>query len=269
MNIGRLLPARLQWPVDAYFWLKALLLALIGVQLARVAWALLTPVGPIGQWLPPAPQVLPAAAQTALLTSFDPFGGGGSAATTASVAAGTDEFTLFGTRAAGGGLPGSAIIAGPDGEQASVAVGEQVAPGVRLVGVGFDRVVLERSGQRLELAMAGDTLGPAVAGARDTAVAAQPAGLNADRLKENIALAPRQRAGRVTGLLVSPVGDETVMQAAGLRSGDVIVAVNGRPVGSVADASMFQAQVTPGARLALTVERGAATVPVALNLAGT
>ena len=268
LDIGRFVPARLHLPRDAYFWLKALLLALVGVQLARLLWAIVTPVGPVGQWQPPAPQVLPAAAQSALLSNFDPFGGGGSALAQAAPAT-AEGFELFGTRVAGGGLPGSAIIAGPDGEQLSVAVGEQVAPGVKLVSVGFEHVVLERSGQRLQLAMASDTpAGPPVDGGRAGAPV-QLAGLDAERLKETIALAPRQRAGRVTGLLVSPVGDESVMQAAGLRSGDVIVAVNGRRVASVADASMLQAQVTPGARLSLTVERGAATVPVALNLAGT
>ncbi|WP_205479455.1 type II secretion system protein N [Sphingomonas arenae] len=256
-------------PRDAYFWLKAVLLALIGVQVARVLLALVTPVGPIGQWMPPKPQVLPAAAQSALLSSFDPFGGTGSAVAGA-VPQEASGFTLFGTRIASGGLPGSAIIAGPDGEQVSVAVGEQVAPGIKLVNVGFDRVVLERSGQRLQLAMEDSAAeGTAAAPGVATAAVGAPGALDADRLKEAIALAPRQRQGRVTGLLVSAVGDESVMQAAGLRSGDVIVAVNGRRVASVADASMLQAQVTPGARLSLTVERGAATVPVAFNLAGT
>lgn len=269
MDIGRFVPARLQLPRDAYFWLKAFLLALIGVQVARVLLALVTPVGPIGQWTPPRPQVLPAAAQSALLSSFDPFGGSGAAAggITPQDASG---FILFGTRVAGGGLPGSAIIAGPDGEQVSVVAGEEVAPGVRLVAVGFDQVVLERSGQRLQLAMEDGAVEGAAAGSVvATAAVGAPAALDAGRLNEAIALAPRQRGGRVTGLLVSPVGDESVMQAAGLRSGDVIVAVNGRRVASVADASMLQAQVTPGARLSLTVERGPATVPVALNLAGT
>lgn len=267
LDIGRFLPARLQLPRDAYFWLKALLLALIGTQVARVLLALVTPVGPVGQWMPPRPQVLPAAAQSALLSNFDPFGGSGTAVASAAPQD-AGGLTLFGTRVAGGGLPGSAIIAGPDGEQVSVAVGEQVAPGVKLVEVGFDRVVLERSGQRLQLAMDDPASEGGAAGVATAEVGA-PAALSADRLKETIALAPRQREGRVTGLLVSPVGDESVMQAAGLRSGDVIVAVNGRRVASVADASMLQAQVTPGARLSLTVERGAATVPVALNLAGT
>lgn len=257
------MPAGLRLPRDGFFWLKALLLALVAAQAVQLLTAVLTPIGPVGRWMPRAAQPLPAAMQTALLTGFNPFGGTATASAAVATAPAAGEFTLFGTRLAGAGLPGSAIIAGADGEQASVAVGEDAAPGVRLVAVEFDRVTLERGGQRLQLVME-----DAAAGGQAMAAPAGAAGLSAERLKQNVALAPRQQAGRVTGLLVSPVGDETVMQAAGLRSGDVIVAVNGRRVASVADATMLQAQVTPGARLSLMVERGAATVPVALNLAG-
>lgn len=270
LDIGRFLPARLQLPRDVYFWMKAMLLAIVGVQLARIVAALVTPVGPVGQWVPPTAQPLPQAVQTALLTGFDPFGAGGVTIANAGEAAGASEFKLFGTRVAGGGLPGSAILAGPDGEQVSVAVGEDVVPGVRLVAVGFDQAVLERGGQRQTVLMDGESdAGPAPAGVAAASAAPTNGAVTAVRLRENIAFAPRQRAGRVTGLLVSPMGDETVMQAAGLRTGDVIVAVNGRRIGSVADATALQAQVAPGARLSLTVERGSATVPVALNLAGT
>lgn len=263
------MPARLPLPRDAYFWSKTVLLALVGTQLARLAWALLTPLGPVGQWLPPAPQTLPEAAQTALLTSFDPFNRTGAAlAGVMTAEAPSGEFKLFGTRAAGGGLAGSAIIAGPDGEQVSVSVGEDVAPGVKLVAVGFDQAVLDRGGQRLQLAMDGELSAGAAPLAQAAPVGTAPAGVTAAGLRENLAFAPRQRGGRVTGLLVSTVGNEAVMQAAGLRSGDVIVAVNGRRIGSAADAGMLQAQVAPGARLSLTIERGTATVPVALNIAG-
>ena len=48
---------------------------------------------------------------------------------------------------------------------------------------------------------------------------------------------------------------------AGLRPGDVIRSVNGRPVGAAAD---IAAQITPGARLSLEIERGSAVVPVPL-----
>jgi general secretion pathway protein C len=42
--------------------------------------------------------------------------------------------------------------------------------------------------------------------------------------------------------------------------------VNGRPIGSAADAAALASQFAPGARVSLEVERGASVVPVALFL---
>src|SRR3546814_10239596 len=59
--------------------------------------------------------------------------------------------TLYGVNineATGGG---SAIIAAEDGEQASYAVGDEIAPGVRLAGVAFDHVTLDRGGAQESL----------------------------------------------------------------------------------------------------------------------
>src|SRR3546814_5093412 len=69
--------------------------------------------------------------------------------------------TLYGVNindATGGG---SAIIAAVDGEQASYAVGDEIAPGVRLAGVGFDQVTLDRGGaqESLFLDQSGDLPG--------------------------------------------------------------------------------------------------------------
>jgi general secretion pathway protein C len=44
--------------------------------------------------------------------------------------------------------------------------------------------------------------------------------------------------------------------------------VNGRAISSPADIRALQSQILPGARLSLMVERGSATVPVAIILEG-
>ena len=85
-------------------------------------------------------------------------------------------------------------------------------------------------------------------------------------LKAGVGFAPRAENGRVTGLVVQPQGDGAVFRAAGLRPGDVIRSVNGRPIGSAADAAALASQFAPGARVSLEVERGASVVPVALFL---
>lgn len=252
-------------PRDVTFWLKALLLALIAIQVARLAWTLVTPLGPVGRWLPPAPAALPEAAQLALLSTYDPFAS--ATAAPAAPPATATGLTLFGTRMSLGGAPGSAIIAGADGIQTSFTVGDEVAPGLRLLSVGFDFVLLGGNGAEQRLAMEGaepPAGTEAVAGAAP-ANAGGGGALTPANIRANVAFAPRTVNGRVTGLLVSPLGSPAFLQRAGLRDGDIITSVNGR---AVADPSALLSQLSPGARLSLTVERGAATANVALLLEG-
>jgi general secretion pathway protein C len=68
--------------------------------------------------------------------------------------------------------------------------------------------------------------------------------------------------------MVSPGLNQALFASAGFQAGDVIVAVNGARITSAADLAQLQSSLSPGARLSLTVERGAQTVPIALNLAG-
>lgn len=114
----------------------------LAVQAARLTWALIAPE--------PATPAAGAAARgdaLAILTRFDPFfraapeGVGGATA---------QAFSLHGVRAGDGGA-GSAIIGTPDGTQSSFAVGDEVAPGVKLVSVEVDHVVLARGGARSPL----------------------------------------------------------------------------------------------------------------------
>ena len=259
--------ARQLLPRDVAFWLKAILLALIAIQGARLVWALVTPLGPVGRWLPGAPTSIPAAAQLALFSTFDPFSPAASPVQ-AVAAAPVSGLTLFGTRMSLGGAPGSAIIAGSDGVQNSFTVGDEVVPGLRLLSVGFDFVLLGGNGSEQRLAMEGaeEPAAPSATPGAPPPVGGTTQRLTPQAIRENVAFAPRMAGGRVTGFLVSAVGDPAFLARAGLRDGDVITAVNGRPL---TGAAALQSQLTPGSRLSLSVERGAATVPVALTLEGT
>lgn len=264
MILTRMVAARQFLPRDVYFWIKALLLALVAIQGARLVWTIATPLGPVGRWLPAAPAAIPEAAQLALFSTFDPFSAAPGQAAAAAPAAPVTGLVLFGTRMSMGGAPGSAIIAGGDGVQNSYTVGDEVAPGVRLLTVRFDFVLLKgSSGAEQKLMMEG---AEEEASATPSAAASGPGtALTPQAIRDNVALAPRMVGGRVTGFLVSAVGDPAFLARAGLRDGDVITAVNGRPITS---AATLQSQLAPGARLSLSVERGAATVPVALLLEG-
>ena len=258
--------------------LVGLLGALLIWQCVRLLWALLTPLSPLGTWQPQAAVIASPAERRALFSSLDPFfrsnvQGPASATITSA------GLTLFGVNlneATGGG---SAIIAGEDGVQNSYAVGDEIAPGLKLAGVAFDHVLLDRGGARESLFL--DQSGEAPV-ANPSPAASLPAptpeigaasgGASASgemtpaAIKAGVGFAPRTENGRVTGIVVQPQGDGAAFRAAGLRPGDVIRSVGGRAIGSASDAAALANQLTPGARIALEVERGASVVPVAIFL---
>lgn len=130
---GSTLPTRLLAGLEALGW------ALAGGLCARLIWLAITPAGALGVVPPPAPVSLLA------LAAVDPFFPQASAP--ADAVSGLD-LVLVGTRVDAATARGSAIIATPDGQQISVAVGDEIMPGVRLAGVAFESVTLDRGGAR-------------------------------------------------------------------------------------------------------------------------
>lgn len=247
--------------------LIGILAILLAAQTARLFWAIITPVGPLGNWRAPSVNVVPASARAALFAGFDPFFRNDQpAAGTGNVT--SLNLTLFGIRANQSSGGGSAIIAGDDGVQNSYGVGEEVAPGVILDSVAFDHVILSRGGVKeslyLDQSVPAETVNPAASGTLPTAPTnSTDAALNAETIQKSIGFAPRNENGRVTGLVLQPRDDGTMLRLAGFQPGDVVVGVNGRPVSSASD---IAAQLKPGARLSVEVERGGSKVPIALNL---
>jgi len=257
--------------VNVYSVVELLLLALLAVQVARFVWVLATPVGPLGAWRPAGP-VVPALPGEAI-ASFDPFFRLGAEAQGSQVVTSL-QLTLFGTRqneATGGG---SAIIAGADGVQNSYAVGDEVQPGVKLVAVAFDHVTVERGGVGEDLFLDQSVPatpiapgGPAAPGAAPAvAPPAAPGGVTAASIRQDIGFIPRLDGGRVSGLVVRPVGGGAAFRAAGLRDGDVVTSVGGRPVTGPQDLDRVVADFKAGGNLPLTVERGRETLSLSLTL---
>jgi len=187
-----------------------------------------------------------------VLAAVDPFFRAGSA--TQAAPAAPAGLQLFGTRLGSDGIPGSAVLGPPDGDQRSYVVGEEVASGLRLAAVHFDHVELDRGGIRQSIYMPG---------AADDAASSTPSGAS---IADAFTLKPRMSGSAVTGVSVSPGSNKVPFTASGLRQGDVIVAVNGARIASLIDVQQLEASLAPGARLMLSVERGAQTVPIPLNL---
>lgn len=253
---------------------ELVLLALLAVQGARLIWAVVTPLGPLGDWRPAGGPDL-GRARAILASGFDPFFRLGRTQGPAVVT--SLSLKLFGVRVDEATGRGSAIIAGPDNIQTSYSVGETIQPGVTLKSVGYDSVVISRGG-------ADETLYLDQSGAAPVAATAAPAPANTTLLGapanptsapgpvqiaelQSLNLTPRQAGGgRVTGVV--PRGDAALLGRLGLQPGDIIVQVSGRPIAGPADLQQAAAALRRGGNLSIAVERGDQVVPVAISISG-
>ncbi len=250
--------------------LAAILLVFATVQMVRLVWTLLTPVAPLGDWKPDSPQGILPEQRAALFQVFDPF------FRMQNVEAGTETITslpitLFGIRSNEASGAGSAIIADSAGVQNSFATGEEIMPGVLLNSVAFDHIVVSNNGALeklyLDQSVPAQTVGgeATVSAAEITAPVVQSSGvkLNPETVAAGVGLEARNENGKVTGLVVTAKGDGSILQAAGLRDGDIVIKINGNAVSSPSDLVKY---LRPGANVALEVERGAQKIPLAISL---
>jgi general secretion pathway protein C len=226
--------------------LEFALLAVLGVALARLVWAIVTPVDPVGNW---QPQRSLAAPDTSIIGSFDPFFRQASDAATEVSSLG---FTLLGTRVDTVSGRGSAIIGTSDGVQSSYAVGDEISPGVRLVAVAFDAVTIDSGGRRESLFL-DQSSGSAPVTPESAGVVGQA------RLAADILATPRLQGTAITGYVLTPKGSGTAFLAAGLQPGDVLVSVDGAPVASISDPGALTRRLDAGG-VAITVERAGSRV---------
>ncbi len=217
-------------------------LALFGLALARLVWALVTPLTPLGDWHAPAKTI-----DTSAIGSFDPFfrkvGAG-------QLAVSSLGLVLSGTRVDLVSGRGSAIITTPDGVQASFLVGEDVMPGVRLTVVAFDAVTLQQGGRDAQLFIDQSASGRTV-----TPEILPGAGSQRARLAADIMVVPRTSGSAITGYVLTPKGSGAAFAAAGLQPGDVLVSVDAVPVAGIGDPASI-ARKLDGGGITAGVERG-------------
>lgn len=265
-------PVLSRWP-NAYQ-LSWGVMALIIASLAMwLVWTLVTPLSPFGAWRPKSAEIMAPPARLAMLESFDPFSRQVAATGDPSAIAITSlPITLFGIRMNEGSGGGSAILAGEDGVQKIVLMGQEIQPGVTLSGIAFDHVLINNAGKAEQLFLDQSKPATEVSGAAPAAAApasaAPAAPLTAEALRSGVAITPRNQNGRITGLIVAANGDGAAFRAAGFLPGDIITSINGQKVTSAEQAAALASQIQPGARLSVDVERGSQVVPIAIIVPG-
>lgn len=232
------LAGRLNAPLVA----TAVLSLLLAVQAGRLVWLFVEPAPEADR---AAPRVTPEA-DTTIFQRFDAFfRTGGQSSLAEATGADATQMRLYGVRAGGPG-GGSAIIGLSDGRQVSVGVGEEVEPGLVLQSVGSDHVLLARGGSVSRLIFTEappGTPAPPAAPTTPQVVTPQSAApaqatpavtpqVDPARLVAQAGLRPRLKGLGMSGFTVTSTGDGGALRAAGLRSGDVILAVNGAELNS-------------------------------------
>ncbi|WP_324800620.1 type II secretion system protein N [Brevundimonas sp.] len=246
---------------------EATLALVLVVQVGRLVWIAVEPTraspAPAASTRPATP------VDYSVFQRFDAFfRTGGQSSLAEDTAGGSSQMRLYGLRSDGAG-GGSAIIGLADGRQLSVAVGETIEPGLILQSVGSDHVVLARGDSLSRLIFSDLPVGAApppppppvpqtVTPTPTPASAAAPAPVDPARLMAEASLRPRMQGLRINGFTVSSKGDGAALAAAGLRSGDVVLAVNGQALDRLDRVAALRTQLSSSASAEIRFERDGA-----------
>ncbi len=192
----------------------------------------------------------------------------------------TSGLRLKGVVAPTPGVAASAIFASGAGRDLSVYIGGEVAPGVKLVEVDPDHVVVSRNGarERVDLETPHATAAVARAGrAAGFHLNVAHTGRNAyslSRQELDEALRDPNQLGYL-GQIGMPIGGGVRMEAApagslaaklGLQAGDVIRKVNGQAVASPGDLARLYQQFGSLSQIDAEIQRGSATVRLSYQI---
>lgn len=182
------------------------------------------------------------------------------------------------------GERGYAIIVDAEGNEGVYRAGDQVPGDADLITIEPRRIVLERDGAREALELPGSGTSTATAprsreepAGRDGLASGIGIGSLAS-MTSRFSLDPNELARRITILPVAGGGfrvragrDAAIFTQLGFHANDIVLAINGQPVGTQADVRGVFESFQPGEPLAITVRRGERQLvltPDLSNLAG-
>lgn len=265
-----------------------LLVLLLAQQLAELVWTLM-PLPKSAAWQPAPGFVAPAAGKTALspdaLAGAHLFGQYQASASSASLANAPDtqlNFTLLGILAGSSEAESRALIAKDNADEAPYAIGDDVAQGVNLQAIFLDRVILSRGGRLETLRLDKDAPSNApVFGVSSNAEPQEGTAAAAQMLaaiKEQVVTDPSKAAnfirvqpitgdGGLKGYRVYPGPDRAAFNAAGLKPGDVVTAINGTSLNDPGQALQLLQSLSQAGGMSLTVDRNGVSQSVNVSAA--
>lgn len=201
----------------------------------------------------------------------------GAAAPSSARTASTSGLRLKGVVAPDGGPIASAIFSTGGGKDIAVFVDREISPGMKLLEVKPDHVVVSRNGVRERIELEAGRSNAAAANARGGRMA-PGFRVNVVRSSANSYSFSRKELddalrdpGQLThlGLIGMRPGGGVVMEQApagslaaklGLQPGDTIKKINGQPVGSSGDLARFYQQFATTSVINAEIQRGSSTV---------
>lgn len=170
-----------------------------------------------------------------------------------------------------------AIIAAGDGDDKSYRVGDTIGSGAILRAVYPDRVILERSGELETLRLPRDNadggLSRSAGNSDSVPVPSEVAELrdeireNPERITDIIRPTPHRENGQMVGFRIFPGRMREQFRQLGLRSGDIVTAINGQALDSQEAVMGLMSELQDAQQVELTIRRGGRQTTVTLSLA--
>ena len=257
--------------------LALLLTAMLAWQLANLFWALM-PLPKSATWTPAPGFADPAGSKPTLsidsLSAAHLFGQYQASASSASLVNAPDtqlNFTLIGILSGSTEQESRALIAKDNTDEAAYSIGDDVASGVSLQAIFIDRVVLSRNGRLETLRLDKDAPSNAplftsgVSG-NEPSEGTPAAAEMLSAIKEQVLTDPSKAAnfirvqpisgeGGLKGYRVYPGPERGAFNAAGLKPGDVVTAINGTSLSDPGQALQLLQSLSQSSSMSLTVDR--------------
>ncbi|MES2683663.1 MAG: type II secretion system protein GspC [Pseudomonadota bacterium] len=254
-----------------------LLVAVLAWQAASLLW-MVVPMPASAAWTPAPGFVDPTPARPALnvdaLAGAHVFGQYQATASTASLANAPDTqlaFTLLGILAGTRDQESLALIAKDANDEAPYSIGDDVSPGVSLQAIFPDRVILSRNGKLETLRLDKDSpsnaqVFSAAPSSGEVQEGTPAAAQMISQIKEQVLTDPSKAAnfirvqpisgeGGLKGYRVYPGPERAAFNAAGLKPGDVVTAINGTSLSEPGQALQLLQSLSQASSMSLTVDR--------------